>query len=195
MANFNNLKKFILSFEGGYVNDPLDKGGETNKGITIGTWATAGFNTTEKIPSIKVGTKEYKNVTKSLYEMTDSQWDQIFTKFYWGRWKASEIKSQPIANILVDWAWASGIYSVKLTQRLLKLPEDGVVGPKTLAAINNYPDQRQLFFDIKEERRQYIQDIINRTPTNAKFRVGWLRRIEAITYEGLILNNGTKIQA
>ena len=32
------LKSFILSWEGGFVNDPRDPGGTTNKGITIVTF-------------------------------------------------------------------------------------------------------------------------------------------------------------
>jgi hypothetical protein len=28
---------------------------------------------------------------------------------YWDKWKADQIKSQSVANILVDWVWASGI--------------------------------------------------------------------------------------
>ena len=37
MANAKRLQPFILRWEGGFVNDPLDRGGATNKGITIGT--------------------------------------------------------------------------------------------------------------------------------------------------------------
>ena len=33
--NFQKMLKFVLAREGGYVNNPNDKGGETNKGITV----------------------------------------------------------------------------------------------------------------------------------------------------------------
>ena len=32
--------KFILSWEGGFVNDPRDSGGATNKGVTLSTFQT-----------------------------------------------------------------------------------------------------------------------------------------------------------
>lgn len=35
MADAKILKPFILSWEGGYVNDPNDLGGHTNKGVTL----------------------------------------------------------------------------------------------------------------------------------------------------------------
>jgi hypothetical protein len=38
MANVNSLLPFILKWEGGFVNDPDDAGGATNKGVTISTW-------------------------------------------------------------------------------------------------------------------------------------------------------------
>lgn len=38
MADVRKLKPFILKWEGGFVNDPADLGGATNKGVTIGTY-------------------------------------------------------------------------------------------------------------------------------------------------------------
>ena len=35
MANINVLAPFILSWEGGYVNHPSDKGGATKYGVTL----------------------------------------------------------------------------------------------------------------------------------------------------------------
>ena len=37
-SNFEKMLKFVLQREGGYVNDPNDLGGETNKGITHTTY-------------------------------------------------------------------------------------------------------------------------------------------------------------
>ena len=42
MAKVNLLLPFILRWEGGFVNDPMDKGGATNKGVTIATWRKVG---------------------------------------------------------------------------------------------------------------------------------------------------------
>lgn len=44
MAKIDILAPFILSFEGGYVNDPHDKGGATNKGVTIAVWRKYGYD-------------------------------------------------------------------------------------------------------------------------------------------------------
>lgn len=38
MADVTKLKPFILKWEGGFVSDPADLGGATNKGVTIGTY-------------------------------------------------------------------------------------------------------------------------------------------------------------
>ena len=44
MADIKILSPFILSFEGGFVNHPNDKGGATNKGVTIATWKKQGYD-------------------------------------------------------------------------------------------------------------------------------------------------------
>ena len=38
MTEIKNLAPWILKWEGNFVNDPLDKGGATNKGVTIAVW-------------------------------------------------------------------------------------------------------------------------------------------------------------
>jgi peptidoglycan L-alanyl-D-glutamate endopeptidase CwlK len=40
-AQWDKILSFILKYEGGYVNDPDDAGGETNRGITKATLASA----------------------------------------------------------------------------------------------------------------------------------------------------------
>ena len=44
MADVRKLLPFILKWEGEFVNDPLDKGGATNKGVTIATWRNVGYD-------------------------------------------------------------------------------------------------------------------------------------------------------
>ena len=38
MANYKQIIPFILSWEGGFCNRKNDRGGATNKGVTINTW-------------------------------------------------------------------------------------------------------------------------------------------------------------
>lgn len=182
MADYKKMIPFILRWEGGYVNDPLDRGGETNKGITIATWRNAGHDTSEKIPVLKVGSKTYTSVTKSLYEMTDEQWGDIFKNLYWDKWKADNINNQSIAEILVDWVWASGVWGIKKPQALLGVTADGIVGTKTLAAVNN-SDPKKLFEDIRNARIEFVENIVKKTPSQARFINGWKNRINSIKFE------------
>lgn len=98
-----------------------------------------------------------------------------------GQWKADEINNQSIANILVDWVWASGKYGITNVQRILKVP-DGIVGKKTIEAINSYPNQRMLFGRILTERLAYVNRIVKANPSQKKFLNGWKNRIVAFKY-------------
>ena len=170
MANYEKLVPFIRKWEGGYVNDPLDKGGATNAGVTIATYRE--YRRKKGYPNTSVD---------DLKRMTTAEWQEIFKTLYWNRWRADEIGSQSVANILVDWVWGSGVWGIKIPQRLLSVAEDGLVGPKTIAALN-VADPRQLFAKIKQSRLQYIDDIIRRTPTNERFRRGWINRLNDLKY-------------
>ena len=123
-----------------------------------------------------------KKTAKDLKRMTRVQWGIIFKKYYWDKWKADDIKDQNIANILVDWIWCSGSYGIKIPQKVLGVSVDGIVGSKTIAAINAR-DGRKLFDTIKQERKDYIDRICQARPQNNKFKKGWLNRINSLDYE------------
>ena len=167
MANHKILEPFILRWEGGFVNDKDDLGGSTNMGVTLATYRSV-FGR--------------KKTAKDLMRMTMGQWGVIFKKFYWDKWKADDIKDQNVANILVDWLWCSGSYGIKIPQRVLGVSADGIVGSKTIAAINAR-DGRELFDTIKQERKDFIDRICQTRPQNRKFKNGWLNRINSLAYE------------
>ena len=171
MANSSKLVPFILQWEGGFVNDPLDLGGATNKGITIGTFTEYKRRKGLKAPTVQ----DLKNIS-------NEDWHEVFKGLYWDRWKADEIKNQAVANILVDWVWASGSHGIKRPQRLLGVTADGVVGSKTIAELNA-KDPAELFRMIKADRLKFIDEICEKRPANNRFKKGWLNRINAIKYE------------
>lgn len=179
MADINILSRFILSFEGGFVNDPLDRGDATNKGVTIATWRKVGY---DKDGDGDIDVDDLKLLTDR--DVTD----RVLRPHYWNRWKADQIKSQSLANILVDWVWASGANGIKIPQQILGVKADGIVGPKTLAALNAANPQ-QLFEAIKKRRVAFIENIVKKTPSQKRFRDGWLRRLNAIGYGWLRLND------
>ena len=167
MADYRKLKPFILRWEGGYINDQADLGKQTNKGVTLSTYRSV-FGKNKTVSDLK--------------KITDEQWEFIFKKFYWDKWKADDIKDQNVANILVDWLWCSGSYGIKIPQMVLGVSVDGIVGSKTIAAINAR-DGRELFDTIKQERKDFIDRICQTRPQNRKFKNGWLNRINSLDYE------------
>lgn len=174
MANVNQLAPFILKWEGGFVNDPADLGGATNMGVTIGAWKSCGY---DKDGDGDIDVDDLRLLTR------EDVVNRVLKPHYWDRWKADDIKSQSVANILVDWVWASGAHGIKIPQRLLGVSVDGIVGPKTLATVNAR-NPRELFDMIKIARFDFIEDICRKRPANNKFKRGWMNRINDIAYVG-----------
>lgn len=171
MANYIKLIPYILKWEGGWSNDPVDTGGPTMKGITIATYTAYCNKKGWPSPSLK----QLKNISKE-------EWEEIFKTMFWDRWKADQIDDQSIANLLVDWVWTSGVYGIKYPQQILGVKVDGKVGTKTLAAINNYPNPKELFNKLWERRKQHFTSIANSKPGNQKFLRGWLNRLNDFKY-------------
>ena len=62
--------------------------------------------------------------------------DRVLKPHYWDRWQADKIKSQSIANLLVDWVWASGKPGITRVQQILGVKQDGIVGDKLLMMLS-----------------------------------------------------------
>ena len=168
MAKVEILAPYIKKWEGGFANDPADRGGATNKGVTIATFEA--YCKAKSLPRPSV---------ERLKRMTDAEWIDILKTMFWDRWQADKIKSQKLANILVDWVWGSGVYGIKIPQRILGVKQDGIVGDETLKALNvQEPDK--LFQVIYEARKKYLNDITISRPANKRFLKGWLNRLDDI---------------
>ncbi|MFZ4523209.1 MAG: glycoside hydrolase family 108 protein [Bacteroidales bacterium] len=166
MADVNLLAPKIFKWEGGFVNDPLDRGGATNMGVTMATWRQVGYD--------KDGDGDIDTADMRLLTRADAL--VVLKKNYWDRWKADQILNQSVADILVDWVWASGTWGVKIPQRLLGVGDDGFVGTKTITALNSANPQA-FHAKVVEARKQFIGDIIKGDPTQERFRKGWLNRL------------------
>lgn len=125
--NFLKALEVILKHEGGYINDPKDKGGETNMGISK---------------------RAYPN--ENIKNMTVARAKEIYYKDYWLASSCDKMDF-PIALITFDMSVNAGVItSIKLLQQSVGTIADGVVGNNTLNAIKNANA-----FSLSEERVKY----------------------------------------
>ena len=182
MAKIEPLAKFILSFEGGFVNDPKDHGGATNKGVTIGTWRQQGYD--------KNG--DGRIDVKDLRLISDADATEILRRCYWRRCRADEIKDQSIANLLVDWLWISGTPAVTITQALLGVTADGIMGKNTLSALNRH-NPEAFFSRLKARRKLYYERLVKSKPSQRRFINFFFQGVDGIRYGSLVDNRGREI--
>lgn len=168
MANLIQYIPTLLLHEGGFVNDPLDLGGATNKGVTIATYRHFYGN--------------HKTI-EDLKKISNAEVTHIAKVGFWDKIGGDQIKDQSLAELMFDFAWGSGNGRAnKLVQNILndqfgkRLVVDGVTGPKTIAAINSV-DPKKLFNCYWEGRKKWLEYIVKKRPENSKFLKGWMNRL------------------
>ena len=152
-AVFNPFFNRLIEHEGGYVNHPNDPGGETKYGVTKRVARRYGYNGSMR--NIPIDTA--RNIAKELY------WDSAQCDHY----------HPAIAWQVMDMAFNHGVYTAaKILQRAVNARPDGIIGNKTIAAVESM-DINDVLLRLNGYRLYFYTDI--RTwPT---FGRGWARRV------------------
>lgn len=173
MANFDLYFPTLLKHEGGYVNDPKDKGGATNLGVTLKVWVANGWDKNND------GLINYKDI--QLLTPADAKY--IAKTLYWDKIAGDLIKSQSIAEFIFDWAYNSGpVTAAKKLQRVIGVDDDGKIGNNTLKKLNSLP-AKEVFEKLKLNRAAFFHAIVKNNPSQAKFLKGWLNRNNSFIFK------------
>lgn len=183
MANFEIAYKATMNTEGGYANDPDDKGGETYAGISRKNFPSwLGWGIIDQLKSVPnfPGNLE-QNQTLNL------EVKGFYKKCFWDILRLDQFASQPIATELFD--LGVNCYTTtaaKFLQRSLNvlnnngqlfpdLDVDGNIGGSTLAALP-LCNPRDVLSCIVSLQGAYYIGICEKNHTQEKFMKGWVRR-------------------
>lgn len=174
MATFATFSPFLSSWEGGYTNNMNDRGGETYRGVTAATWAAY---------------CKKQGISTPLKKMTQAQWADIMRSGYWDTVRASDLRSQSVANCVADFAVNAGVNRAAVTlQQAVNsanhntaLKVDGIIGTKTIAAANAL-NPSTLYWTFRELRTNYYKSLAAKSAKQATFLKGWLRRVQMLNY-------------
>lgn len=164
--------------EGGFVDHSDDPGGPTNFGVSLR------FLRQEGIDIDGDGDIDLDDIRA----VTAAKSRDIYKEKFWIPCRCAEIRSHMVAAKVFDMAVNMGQrQAYKLVQRAVNALEykpsliiDGLVGVKTIEAINSYEREDYVLLDaIREEQADFYETLINDKPELASFRLGWLRRAAA----------------
>jgi lysozyme family protein len=165
--NFRDCLELVLKHEGSFVHHEKDPGGMTNLGVTKKVWEEwVGHPVTEK--DMRELTPE---IVAPMYEMR--------------YWHTSYCEKLPRGLDLLVFSMAVNAgagRSVKLLQDSIGLVMDGIIGPITMARINE-ANVETLIDKFSETREDYYKGL----KLFPVFGKGWLSRTEKERLEALQL--------
>ncbi len=150
-----------LNVEGGYVDSPTDRGGKTKYGIS-----------SRQYPYLDI---ENLTIDEAL---------GIYRRDYWDLLGLGKLHSQAIAEEIFDTAVNMGPQTaVEIAQRSLNylghgLAIDGLLGPITTEALNDYAYERALLKALNGVQFMIYLNIVEMDPEQGANARGWLKRIK-----------------
>ncbi len=149
MQTFPDCIAHVLAAEGGLVNDPKDPGGVTKFGISQ---------------------RSYPALDIRALTLDDAK--AIYQRDYWTPIQGEALPAGLDLLVLDHAVNAGPARAVRLLQHLVGVPEDGLMGPVTLAGIAS-ADPQDLIARFSELRLDFYRDL----PTWRHFGAGWSRRV------------------
>lgn len=171
--NFITAIRFVLSHEGGYVNDPDDPGGETKYGISKRSFPDVDIKSLTIDDAVSLYYKNYYTPIDKTFEFNNYNY-KISTVF---------------SLIMLDSVVQHGIFrSVKFLQYALKnyyttIKADGIAGKNTLHTLDKVIDSVDFgcfAAGLISVRLKFYSQITRLRKSNLKFLPGWVNRVASL---------------
>jgi len=160
-ANFDRCLAFVLSAEGGYVDDPLDPGGATNLGITLRV----------------LSEWRHTAVTKSdVQNLTRDEAGAIYRARYWNTVHGDNLPAGVDLMVFDAGVNLGPGRSARMLQAAVGAAEDGAIGPETLRAVGGHHNDPDLISKLADRREAYYHSL----PTFSHFGTGWTARVNRV---------------
>ncbi|WP_095203856.1 glycoside hydrolase family 108 protein [Mesorhizobium carmichaelinearum] len=166
--NFARALALVLKSEGGWSDNPADPGGATMKGVTL-----ANFRRYVKADASEA----------DLKTIGDDQVATVYRRFYWDAVLGAELPDG-VDYAVFDFAVNSGPgRAAKYLQASVGVPQDGRIGPATLAAAKAKP-AGVVIDELCDARLAFLR----RLPTWATFGRGWSDRVRSVRAQALMMS-------
>lgn len=162
-SNYSSISQKLFKFEGGFQNDPDDKGNYVD-GKLIGTNLGISAAQYERLFGEKPTEEKMKALTKE-------EVDAAYKKEYWDANRVGEMPPELQEIAMNMFVMTSPKNVIKAIQRASGAKEDGILGPQTLKAMRGTTKE-----EIWEEYHNYLKSLKN----YSKFGKGWQNRYKEI---------------
>lgn len=163
--NFELCLKFVLHHEGGWSDHPRDPGGATMKGVTLAVYRDY------------LGRAASKDELRAI---SDERLFDLYRTRYWDKARCDEFGPGVDLSVF-DMAVNAGLgRASRLLQRSVGAAEDGIIGPRTMAAVKAMP-AKDLIILFAGSRRGFYRSL----KAFETFGRGWLRRTDECEQEAI----------
>jgi len=189
-ADFLTAHRLTMGEEGGFANNPDDKGGPTYKGCAkkfwghLPLWKIIDWHLSQVPPQPRYSFKPgaaYRGWVANLNARlaADRELQAKILSFYrevfWKANRLDQVNDQRVANWIYDHAVNGGGRGIGWMQTAAGAKPDGVIGPKTVAAINA-ADAIAILGRAEDEAAVYRLVRAHRDPSQIAFLPSWLKR-------------------
>ena len=170
LETFDEIIEVVLEHEGGYVDDPDDRGGATNWGVTQAVY--------EDFVGYKCDKEEIKNMDEDTAK-------EIYYEKFWKPSRADKLPTEvreTYFDMVVNHGQGGAVKILQQACNNKRKPEnyiavDGGIGPNTIRAAANLKN-----WELQVERSGYYWNLVfkgskyTQRTTQVKFIRGWIRR-------------------
>ncbi|CUU81854.1 Predicted Peptidoglycan domain [Campylobacter hyointestinalis subsp. hyointestinalis] len=183
MANFYNSMELLKSLEFSSPANCLHKNSTENDITYFGIYRTAHPNWSgwcvvdEALQRLSLS-----EASKSLYanEWLNGKVHQFYLDNFWHKMQLDKIDSQKIADELFCFGCNAGIKTaIKLAQRVVNIKDDGIIGDKTINALNSF-DENEFDIAFDGAEIEYYDKLIAKNPRLSLYKKGWYNRARAV---------------
>lgn len=166
-ASYDAALSAVLKHEGGFVNDPKDPGGATNKGVTQAVYD--GWRAKHGL------------VKQTVRSIADPEVASIYRAQYWDAIKGDDLPAG-VDYATFDFAVNSGVSrAARFLQAVGGVAQDGIIGPATIGAVTH--DPKHIIGALVDKRLAFLKSL----GTFSHFGKGWTARCNEVRAKALAM--------